>query len=128
MAKEQKYGIKFPINVVSEDKTLFDLNKTRAEMIKSQIMHLIFTPKGQRLRMPNYGTDLIKYIFEPNDSDAWEAIKGEIRDSVSAWIDGVTLNDIQVMASESGNEIYVRIDYSVKDGNYEYKNSLAVEI
>ena len=32
------------------------------------------------------------------------------------------------MASESGNEIYVRIDYSVKDGNYEYKNSLAVEI
>ena len=94
----------------------------------SELLHLIFTPKGQRLRLPNYGTDLIKYIFEPNDSDAWEAIKGEIRDSVSAWIDGVTLNDIQVMASESGNEIYVRIDYSVKDGNYEYKNSLAVEI
>ena len=71
---------------------------------------------------------MIKYIFEPNDSDTWESVKREITDSVSAWIDGVTLNDVQVMAHENGNEIYVRIDYSVKDGNYEYKNSLAVEI
>ena len=39
---------------MSEDKTLFDLNKTRAEMIKSQIMHLIFTPKGQRIRKPDF--------------------------------------------------------------------------
>ena len=63
MAKEQKYGIKFPINVVSDDKTLFDLNYTRAESVKSEVMHLIFTPKGQRLRNPNFGTRLIQFIF-----------------------------------------------------------------
>ena len=32
------------------------------------------------------------------------------------------------LKDKNGNEIYVRIDYSGKDGNYEYKNSLAVEI
>ena len=46
MAKEQKYGIKFPINVVSEDKTWFELDKTRAVMIKSQIVRLSFAPEG----------------------------------------------------------------------------------
>ena len=128
MVSKQYFDIKYPFTTDGMEKYESDLNKSEKEKVASELLHLIFTPKGQRLRLPNYGTDLIKYIFEPNDSDAWEAIKGEIRDSVSAWIDGVTLNDIQVMASESGNEIYVRIDYSVKDGNYEYKNSLAVEI
>ena len=128
MVIKQYFDIKYPFTNDCIEKYEFDLNKSEKEKVASELLHLIFTPKGQRLRLPNYGTDLIKYIFEPNDSDAWEAIKGEIMDSVSSWIDGVTLNDIQVMASESGNEIYVRIDYSVKDGNYEYKNSLAVEI
>jgi hypothetical protein len=32
------------------------------------------------------------------------------------------------MAQEDGSEIYVRIDYSVKDGNNTYKNSIAVEL
>ena len=71
MAKEQKYGIMFPITVSSEDMTLFDLAHTRAEQIKSEIMHLIFTPKGQRLRNPNFGTRLIQFIFNPNDSETW---------------------------------------------------------
>ena len=46
------------------------------------------------------------------------------------YIDGYTKASDKVRAIHlaCGNEIYVRIDYSVKDGNYEYKNSLAVEI
>ena len=128
MVIKQYFDIKYPFTNDCIEKYEFDLNKSEKEKVASELLHLIFTPKGQRLRLPNYGTDLIKYIFEPNDSDAWEAIKGEIRDSVSAWIDGVTLNDIQFMASESSNEIYVSIDHSVKDGISESKNSLAVEI
>ena len=63
MVKTQKYGIKFPFNILSEDKTLLDLNKTKGEQVKSQLMHLLFTQKGQRLRSPDFGTNLLQYFL-----------------------------------------------------------------
>ena len=129
MAKEQKYGIKFPINVVSEDNTLFDLNKTRAEMIKSQIMHLIFTPKGQRLRNPNFGTRLIQFIFNPNDSTSFSDVVSEIKETISMWIPNCTNKDIHVAEAENGLQLFARIQYTLTEpdgsvGNYEIISKL----
>jgi phage baseplate assembly protein W len=92
-------------------------------------MHVIFTPKGQRVRMPEFGTDLIKYIFEPNESNTWKSVKTEISEAVSRYVNNVSLNDIQVARSEENpNAIFVRIDYSVKEGNVITNDSIVTEI
>lgn len=124
MAKTQKYGIKFPINVSSDDMTLFDLNHTRAEQIKSEIMHLIFTPKGQRLRNPNFGTRLITFIFNPNDNETWGDVVSEIKETVKMWIPDCNVTDVEVAEFEDGLALYARIRYTVSEldgstGNYE---------
>jgi phage baseplate assembly protein W len=38
-------------------------------------MHLILTRKGQRLYSPDFGTDLLKFIFEPEDGLTLNGIK-----------------------------------------------------
>ena len=124
MAKEQKFGIKFPINVSSDDKTLFDLNHTRAEEIKSEIMHLIFTPSGQRLRKPNFGTRLIQFIFNPNDSESWGDIVSEIKETVKMWIPNCNIKNVEVAEFEDGLTLYAKISYTFteldgKARNYE---------
>jgi phage baseplate assembly protein W len=92
-------------------------------------MHVIFTPKGQRIRNPEFGTDLIKYIFSPNDGDSWEGVKNEIITSVERYIPNVILNDVRVVQSDDERaEIYVRIDYSVKDGNKITNDSIITQI
>ena len=125
MIKKQYFDIKYPFTNDCMEKYEFDLNNNQRERVASDLLHLLFTPKGQRLRLPDYGTNLIQYIFEPNDESIWPEVKQEI---VRKWIYGVDLNDIQVMASEDGTEIYVRVDYSVTEGNLTYNNSIAVEI
>ena len=45
-----------------------ELNNSDKHAIKSDLMHLILTRKGERLYMPEFGTDLLKFIFEPNDN------------------------------------------------------------
>jgi len=124
MAKEQRYGIVFPINVSSEDKTLFDLSHTRAEQIKSELIHLIFTPKGQRLRNPDFGTRLIQFIFNPNDTQTWGDIVTEIKETVKMWIPDCTITEVEVAEFEDGLTLYARIRYTLKEldgstGNYE---------
>ena len=129
MAKRQFFGIKFPFTNSEFTNFFVDANMTTKDKIRSQIMHVIFTPKGQRLRRPEFGTDLIRYIFEPNDTESWSAVKTEIIEAVSRWIPGCTLNNIKVVQNENnGSEIYVRLDYSVKTGNITNDDSVIIQL
>ena len=128
MIKKQYFDIKYPFTNDGVEKYELDLSRNEKEKVASQLLHLLFTPKGQKLREPQYGTDLIQYIFEPNENLAWQSIKAEIQNSVNRWLPGVDLTNVEVMASENGEQIFVRIDYSVRNGNYVYNNSIAVEI
>ena len=129
MAKIQYFGIKYPFTNNDFQKFFLDVNDNEKDNVRSKIMHVIFTPKGQRIREPEFGTDLIRYIFEPNDSISWSSLKNEITDSVQRYVKNVILNDIQVAKSEDdASSVYVRIDYSVKQGNNVSKDSIVTEL
>lgn len=128
MSRKQYFDIKYPFTDGGTENYVLDLNSNQKDRVASDILHVIFTPKGQRLRKPDFGTNLIKYIFEPNDVESWSGVKKEIQESVSKWVRGVKLNNIEVLSSDDGMSIYVRIDYSVQDGNSSYNNSIAVEL
>lgn len=115
MAKTQKYNIKFPINILSDDRTLFDLNKSKADKIKSELMFLIFTQKGQRLRMPDFGTNLIQFIFNPNDTQTWEDVKYEIKESVSKYVTDCSLEDIEIYEEDEGKTLLVALKFLVTE-------------
>lgn len=129
MSKVQHFGIKYPFTSVHLEKFFVDTNQTLKQKVRSQLMHIVFTPKGQRLRLPQFGTDLIKYIFDPNDDITWEAVRTEVSEAVSRWTTNMTLNNIQVVKNEENeSEIYVRLDYSVKEGNKTSSDSVIVQI
>jgi Phage baseplate assembly protein W len=129
MAQRQYFGVKFPFSVDSIMNHFVDLNGTRADGVRSQLMHIVFTPKGQRLRDPEFGTDLIKYIFTPNDKQTWDSIKTEIKSAVRRYINNVTINNISVAQSDDERaQIFVRLDYSVSEGNLVRSDSIVVEL
>ena len=129
MAKRQYFGIKYPFLRDDFQHFYVDVNNNTAEKVRSQLMHIVFTPKGQRLRNPEFGTDLIKYIFDQNDGTTWEAVKTEVSESVNRWATNIKLNNIQVVKNEEDEaEIYVRLDYSVIEGNKETNDSVVVQL
>ena len=129
MAKKEHFGIKYPFLRDDFQHFYVDVNNNVAEKVRSQLMHIVFTPKGQRLRNPEFGTDLIKFIFEQNEGTTWEAVKTEIMESVSRWASNIKLNNIQVVKNEDNEaEIYVRLDYSVVEGNKSTDDSVVVQI
>ena len=129
MVKKEHFGIKYPFLRDDFQHFYVDVNNNVAEKVRSQLMHIVFTPKGQRLRNPEFGTDLIKFIFEQNEGTTWEAVKTEIMESVSRWASNIRLNNIQVVKNEDNEaEIYVRLDYSVVEGNKSTDDSVVVQI
>ncbi len=129
MAKKQFFGVKYPFLNDNENHFYVAANETLADKVKSQLMHIVFTPKGQRIRMPEFGTDLIKYIFDQNDNVTWESVKTEINESVSRWSNNISIRDISVVKNENDDsQVFVRLDYSVTEGNKVTNDSVVVEI
>ena len=128
MANLKRYGVKFPITVQSADNTLIDLNQTKEDEVYSELVHLIFTPKGQRLRDPNFGTRLIQFIFNPNDSETWGDILTEIKDTVSKYIPSCSIKDLTINESDNGIGLRVDMKYTVKQNgvNTEYTKSVNI--
>lgn len=128
MAKTQKYGIKYPFTNENDEGVFLDLNDNNVDGVKSQLLHLLFTPKGQKLRDPEFGTDLIKYIFNPNDSETINDIKMAITMQVAKYLPSIEFRDITIHKAEDGLGIIVIIEYGVKTGNKIEVTTLGVKL
>ena len=129
MAKKQYFGVKYPFTSDGFQHFYVDANGSLEDKVKSQLMHVVFTPKMQRVRLPEFGTNLIKYIFEPNDTITWETVKNDVSDAVNRWCDNIALNNIEVVKNENDeSEVFVRIDYRVTRGNKTTNDSIVVQI
>jgi len=90
---------------------------------------LILTRKGQRLYNPDFGTNLLQFIFEPNDDLTFSSIKQEITDVVKRYLPNLQINEISVTEStESEYAAVLRIDYSITDDVFTTTDFIIINI
>jgi phage baseplate assembly protein W len=95
MANGKTYGITFPFRDSFDGKYL-DLTDYSEEEIKTNLTHLLLTKKGTRYFMPDFGTRLYEYIFEPLDGPTFNDIESEIKDSVQKYIPNLQITSVKV--------------------------------
>lgn len=127
---KQYFDIKFPFTSNNVEGFFIDLNETIGDKVLSEILHVILTQKGTRLRLPDFGTDLIRYIFEMNDEKEWPRVKGEIQECVSKYVPRAIVNEVRVLKDEEGDDhtILLDLDYSVKAGLTEENNRVVLKL
>ena len=103
MAKALTYGINFPFRD-SYDGKFLDLSDTKREEIRSNLIHLLLTRKGTRYFLPNFGTRLYEYLFEPLDGPTFSQLDSEIRDSVGEFIPGITITKLIISPASEDDE------------------------
>ena len=125
---EKFININFPFK--DSPKGFFlDLTKTDDRAIKSDLMHLIMTNKGERFYNPEFGTNLRRYIFEPNDNFTYSQIKDEIIETVKKYIPNLNINEVKITPSEvSEYAAIIRIDYTISQDVFETKDFIEVQL
>ena len=88
------YNIKLPLNDNLSTNTYFLMTQVTKEAFSSDLLLLLVTQKGERYYEPDYGTDLLKYIFEPNDNITATDVEAEIKNTVSKYIPNLKINKI----------------------------------
>ena len=127
MALRQQYGIVYPFSNNNIDNLYLDLNDSYYDSVKSQVLHVLFTPKGQRLRNPDFGTDLIKYIFQQNDEMTESELKASLTSDIGKYVKGVQFEDISFNKNDD-NSLIVIIHYSVVKGTKKEISSVAIKL
>jgi phage baseplate assembly protein W len=103
MADGQTYGLTFPFRDSFDGKFL-NLTSYSDQEIRSELIHLLLTRKGTRYYLPDFGTRLYEFIFEPLDGPTFSDIDAEIRESVEEYLPGLTITNITITPASAGDE------------------------
>ena len=153
MADGKTYGVFFPFRDSLQGDYL-RLTQSTDEEIRADLLHLILTRKGSRYYLPNFGTRIYEFIFEPMDGPTFDAIKADVRQAVDTFIPNLQINDISIKPyveteplpgeinyDELGGQIYrvasqgteeytakLRIDYTIVNGTFSSKDFVIINI
>lgn len=104
MADGITYGINFPFRD-SRKGDYLALTEFEAQEIKADLVHLILTRKGSRYYLPDFGTRIYEFIFEPYDGLTFDAIESDIRDAVGQFMPELLLNNITIEPADVQDEV-----------------------
>lgn len=97
MADGITYGLGFPFRQ-SQKGDYVNLTETTGDEIRSNLIHLLLTRRGYRYYLPDFGTRLYEFIFEPLDGQTFDTIKSEIEEAVDKYIPNLTIENITIEA------------------------------
>ena len=150
-----KYGISFPFKD-SQEGLFLHMNELPEDEVRSNLVHLVLSVKGSRYFLPEFGTNLMKHIFEPLDTGTRTSIDIEIRDAVKQFIPNLNITDIEIKSAEDLRDedtqeedptrdqktfsfsdkkhgvneytLRVRIDYSIGSGVFEARDFVIINL
>jgi phage baseplate assembly protein W len=70
------------------------MTQVTKDAFSSDLLLLLLTQKGERYYEPDYGTDLLKYIFEPNDNLTATDVEQDIKKTVSLYIPALKITNV----------------------------------
>jgi len=123
------YNIKFPIEDNNVVNSFFELTKVVKDAYRSDLLLLILTQKGERYYEPDYGTNLLKFIFEPNDDITASDILEEMKRTVSTYIPTITIKNVVFMKAEDDasiaeGQLNVRISFVYNEDSFSEEGSI----
>jgi len=101
----------------------FKLNYTTLDQAKTNIVNLLLTHKGERYMQPDFGTNLRRFLFQPNTTTLESQVRQELLDAVKFWLPYVRLQNIDVNRSIEHIDQYkiiISLTFSVIDDIQEF--------
>ena len=86
---------------------------TTKDQIKSNLINLLLTSKGERVMNPTFGCDIKNQLFQNITTALEQNIIDSIIESVNMFIPEVRLVNIEIIPNTDLNQISITIDYSI---------------
>ena len=106
-------GVSLPFNAPG----VFNKTYSTKDQIKSNLINLLLTDKGERIMNPEFGTDLRRLLFDNMTNLNSEVLKLKIIDSINIFIPEIILGEVKVEPNFDYNILDVTINYRLAISN-----------
>lgn len=124
MATTGAIGITLPLQLGKTG--YFEQSFTALQQVKSNLVSLLLTKKGERVFQPELGSDLYSLLFTQMDDEYDANVQSAIQRAVAQWLPFVNLTRIDVSRDTDRNLTTVKIDFSLSS-NTNITDSVVIE-
>lgn len=109
-------GITLPIRLGTHG--YFNSTDDPKEQIRSNLINLLLTHKGERPFQPTFGCNLPRIFFEANTDNNIAEVHAIIETAVSEWMPFIRVDDVQFTALDiDSHSVRVYIQYTILTSN-----------
>lgn len=94
--------------------------------VKSNLINLILTRKGERVFQSDFGTDLHTLVFTQMDDEYDKNVKNSVASAVRKWMPFINIVEQVVMRDEDKNNTLLEITFSLST-NSDITETIVVE-
>lgn len=87
------------------------------EDIQKSLEILFTTTRGERVMRPDYGADLLQFLFEPLDTTMKTYVKELVRDAILFHEPRIRLIDLELETVDEEGRLQMDLTYEVKGSN-----------
>ena len=103
-------NIDFPFHFDPRGRTA---TTTDEDHIRDMIEQFLFTSLGERVNRPDFGSGLLRLLFEPNSPELEGALKFTIQGGLQRWLsDVILIRALEVSRQDSA--LRITVQYSVR--------------
>ena len=114
-------GLKFPLQV--DGRTGKFATVSQEEDIREAIGIILNTVQGERVMRPEFGTDILEYIFAPSSSSTHHSLMQEVQEQLMFQEPRIT--DVEVSCRADGRQsgaVVVEVGYTIRSTNSRYNH------
>jgi len=100
--------------------------KTNVDSIKLAIRNIVLTNKYERLRNPDFGGNIRRYLFEPMTRDTEREIQNEIKQLIELYEPRARIFEVIATASADTNFIDIKIVFGIINSSQQQEVDLTL--
>lgn len=85
------------------------------DKIRQSIFIILGTQKGERVMRPDFGADLRKLTFAPNNSATAALARHHVVAALTRWEPRISVEDVRVANDIAGGRLLIEIGYRVRN-------------
>lgn len=106
-------SIKFPFARTYEG-GVFETTKNTDQAIRSDLISLLTTKRGQRVMRPNLYSPIFDYIMEPWDDISEQNLNTDLEEKIEEFLGGlIELRGIRYDLQDDGSTLRIEVVYSI---------------
>jgi len=113
LQKNIAIGVSLPFNTPG----VFTSTFTTKDQIKSNLINLLLTTRGERIMSPLFGTGLRDFIFEGITDSNLENLKSDLINSINIFIPEIIVQEIIITPNVDYNSLELYVNYVLRISN-----------